>query len=415
MNDKIEHKLLQRCLLLIEDKLGWGNAEQWHSDVFIELSETIQKETQVLLSPVTLKRVWGKVNYKSAPSISTLNTLTQFAGYSNWRDFKNKEDVKPPSWFEKKITPNLGVIVLSASIMTIVFISLYSLTGSETNTKEIDVSKIEFSSKPLVDGLPNSVVFDFDLNDIKSDSIYIQQFWDPTKIITLTENQDQATGQYYYPGYYRAKLIVDGVILKEHDLFIKSDGWLGTLDYEPIPKYIKDERLSQDKLVFSRSVFEEIVSNSKPLLSSFHYVNDIPKISADNFSLQSSIISKYHDKWAVCQKTSIVIVGTKSAIIIPFSIPGCTSELNGMVSEISLSGKTSDLSALGVDFSEERQIKITSIDKVLKVYVDDLEVFSKTYTSSIGNIVGLRYRFVGLSEVRNVRLLDAFYRDRSIE
>ncbi|WP_298895595.1 hypothetical protein [uncultured Psychroserpens sp.] len=415
MSDNNEHKLLLKCLQLIEDKLDWGPAAQWHSDVFIELSEAIQKETQVLLSPVTLKRVWGKVNYKSAPSISTLNTLSQFAGYSNWRDFKNSQHLKKASWFETNISPNLGVIMFSAAIMTIVFISLYSLTGSENSTNEIDVSKIQFSSKPIVDGLPNSVVFDFDLNSTQSDSIYIQQFWDPTKIIKLTQDQVQATGQYYYPGYFRAKLIVDGIILKEHDLFIKSNGWIGTLDYDPIPKYINDKRLNSGKLSFSNSISEEIKTSDKPLLASFHYINDIPKISGDDFTLQSSIKSIYHDKWAVCQKTSIVVVGTKSAFIIPFSIPGCTSELNGMVSEKALKGKNMDLSSLGIDFSSERRVLITSKDKVLKVYIDDLEVFSKDYAESIGNIVGIRYRFLGISEIRDIKLLDEFKRERSIK
>ena len=96
MSSYPEHRLVKACLLQIEEKLGWGNSAQWHNDVFIELSEIIQKETKTLLSTTTLKRVWGKVNYTNAPSISTLNTLSQFAGYTNWRDFKNKASVKKP-------------------------------------------------------------------------------------------------------------------------------------------------------------------------------------------------------------------------------------------------------------------------------------------------------------------------------
>ena len=415
MNDKNEHRLIKKCLSIIEDKLGWGNSEQWHSDVFVELSEAIQKETQVLLSPVTLKRVWGKVAYNSAPSISTLNTLSQFAGYRNWRDFKSRETAKPTLWIERRVSPNLGVIVLSASIMTIVFISLYSLTSSEKPAMDIDVSRVKFASKPLVSGLPNSVVFDFDLNGSISDSIYIQQYWDPTKIIKLSHHQTQATGQYYYPGYFRAKLVVDGVILKEHDLFIKSDSWMATLDYRPIPKYVYDENLSQDSLAFSKSISEEIKNVGEPLRATFHFVDDIPKLSGDDFSLQSSITSVYNDKWAVCQKMSIIIIGTKSAMVIPFSIPGCTSELSGMVSEKDLDGKTNDLSALGVDFTNERNIEVVSKDKLLSVYVDKREVFSMPYIETIGDIAGIRYRALGLVKITNVRLLDRIGKERILK
>jgi len=101
MNKYPEYKLVQKCLHQIEDKLGWGSSTAWHNDVFIELSEIIQDSTSILLSPTTLKRVWGKINYASVPSISTLNTLSQFAGYLNWRDFKNKSKTKKAKATEK--------------------------------------------------------------------------------------------------------------------------------------------------------------------------------------------------------------------------------------------------------------------------------------------------------------------------
>ena len=214
MNNYAEYKLVQKCLQQIEDKLGWGSAATWHNDVFIELSESIQQNTHVLLSPTTLKRVWGKINYNSAPSISTLNTLSQFAGYSNWRDFKNKTKAKKRNWITQKIASNIGIITTSAAIMTLVFISLYSMTGKGNKNDEVDFSKITFSSQPVVDGLPNSVIFNFDLGPIKSDSIHIQQIWDVTKTVIIKQDQKQATGIYYYPGYFGAKLLIDGQIIQ---------------------------------------------------------------------------------------------------------------------------------------------------------------------------------------------------------
>ncbi|MFD1163293.1 hypothetical protein [Hwangdonia seohaensis] len=92
MKTQNELELIAECILQIEEKLGWGDSSNWHSEVFIELSETIQHQTKVLLSPTTLKRVWGKVTYKSSPSISTLNALSQFIGFENWRDFKNNQN-----------------------------------------------------------------------------------------------------------------------------------------------------------------------------------------------------------------------------------------------------------------------------------------------------------------------------------
>lgn len=401
-----EYKLVQQCLRRIEDNLGWGTSGEWHNDMFVELSEQIQKRTQVLLSPTTLKRVWGRVNYQSAPSITTLNTLAQFAGYQNWRDFKNSTTVKKPSRLSQKLSPNLGIIMLGASAMTLVFISLYSLTGSKNSTDAIDISKIGFSSRPITSGLPNSVVFDLDLDGIRSDSIHIQQYWDPTKTIKLKPGQKQATGQYYFPGYFRAKLLVDGTPLKQHDLFIKTEGWLGTLDYSPIPKYVTEDSIRKGTLSFSQPVLAEIASSEQPFFSTYHMVDDFATISGDNFVLTTSIRNTYREKWAVCQNAAIVILGTKSAMIVEFSIPGCVSEVGVMMSDVYISGKEHDLSGLGVDLSDTQNFKIEVRNKQLRVFLENEQLFMGEYHESLGTIVGIRYRFLGAGEVSYTKLTD---------
>ncbi|TYA71960.1 hypothetical protein [Seonamhaeicola marinus] len=402
-----EHNSVKRCLEIIEKKLQWGDAQNWHNDVFLELSEKIKDDTSVLLSVTTLKRVWGKVKYNSAPSISTLNTLAQFAGYTNWRDFKGSiEDKEKPNWFSRTINPNMHIIIISAVVLALGFISVFSVANVSEDNSTQDFSKVKFNSQPVTNTLPNSVIFDLNLDGITSDSIYIQQYWDVTKTIKVNADQKQATGIYYYPGYFNATLRVDGKVVREHDLFIKSEGWLGTLDYKPVPKYVDKANIVSQKISFPEVILEEIKQREKPLQSAFHYVDNFRNVSGDNIKISQTVNTVLNEKWAVCQSLRIVILGSESAIIIPFSKLGCVSNLGLMMSDVYLSGKKNDLSMFGVDLSENQKIDIEIIDKNVTVSIADKIIYSGKYNTSIGRFVGIRYRFIGAGQIHELQIKD---------
>ena len=90
-----DETLIRQVKRLFEEKTGWGDSENWTNQDFLQLSELIREQTGVTLSHVTLKRVWGKVKYDSLPNTHTLNTLAQFLGCDNWRDFSVRHHVLP--------------------------------------------------------------------------------------------------------------------------------------------------------------------------------------------------------------------------------------------------------------------------------------------------------------------------------
>ena len=80
--------MIEKTIKLYESNTGWGSSDEWTNQDFVILSDKIQERTGVALSHVTLKRVWGKVKYDSLPTTHTLDTLVQFLGYENWREFR---------------------------------------------------------------------------------------------------------------------------------------------------------------------------------------------------------------------------------------------------------------------------------------------------------------------------------------
>jgi len=401
MNEKA---YILKCIQLVENKLGWGSSLDWHSDVFSELSELIFSKTGIILSITTLKRLWGKVNHDNLPSISTLNALAQFLGFKNWRDFKTKTNDRIHPLGKKPLNAKSKLfkkktLLLSLSIIAIV--SMISLVISNFNFNKKPTA-VHFSSHQTSLGLPNTVVFTMD--PVDSENARIQLFWDPTKTIILEKHQKTATGIYYIPGYFKAQFIIDDQSINTHDVFVKSDGWMATIDYDPIPKYIPG--ISNSILRLPYNAKNEVKSETQPVTTTFHYVDDLKGIDGDNFNLKSNIKVTWAEKWAVCQKVQLVILGTTGAIIIPFSIPGCTSDLNVMLNDNYVSGKKSDLSSLGLDLSDGKEIRIQNFNKTVSVFESENQLFKASYEVPMGRIIGARFRFEGLGEVSNILFND---------
>lgn len=198
--------------------------------------------------------------------------------------------------------------------------------------------------------------------------------------------------------------MVDGKIIKEHDLFIKSSGWNATIDYNPIPKYLSLEQETGEGLLLPAEAINEIKSSDEQLYSTFSLVDDFGNISGDNFKLETTIKNSYNDKWAVCQTTKLVILGTSGALIIPFTKLGCVSDIGLMLNDVYLDGKKNDLSVFGVDLSSFKKITVQTLEKNLEISVEEKLIYSHLLNESIGQIVGFRYRFLGAGEVGNFKL-----------
>ena len=367
--------------------------------MFDELSDQVFEATHIRLSVTTLKRFFEVVEYRGMPSITTLDTLAKYVGRSNWREFKLE------SYSSKKLRPPYKTIYVAigfAMALLIVFI-----IGNKRPDIQVNASDFSFSSQPLSTEYPNTVVFNFDIPDnLPTDSLHIQQYWDVTKTIRIDKTQKQATGIYYFPGYFRAKLMVEGEPALEHDLFLKSNGWLGTINYQPIPKYFIPIPAESFGLSLPQEIVTEVKRSENPISTTFHFIDNLGNVPADHFSLSTIIQNVFDDRWAVCQSFQIYIIGTKGAMIIPFSKKGCSSDLNLMLNDVYLSGKEHDLSALSADFSSPVSLRLEVKDQGMIIHIHEKEVYRQAYNDSMGKLVGLRYRFQSPGKVISMLLKD---------
>ena len=405
-NHDIEY--LQRCREMIEKKLNWRPASEWRNYEFAELSEKIMEATGVNLSSTTLKRLFGKIKYESLPSSATLNTLAGYIGFSNWMEFKSKttiiNDVVPPVKKRKPLIAKKAWLAGLAGMIGCIVIILLLVSGRSSHTKK-NAEAIVFTIKPVTEGLPNSVVFNVDLKGNKPENIIIQQSWDSTKTVRLQPGQTEATGIYYMPGYFRAKLILDGKIVKEHDLFIKADKWIATIDNRPIPVYLKkDELILDGKMDISGPALDEIKKITTPTYLSYHLVKPFGGLQSDNFSLETSVKNTYAEGPAVCKTAKIFVLCTNGAFIIPFTIPGCVSDINLKANDLYLDGKSHDLSSFSADLTDWSPVRVEVNDRRMKVFLNDKMIREEVYKEDAGEVVGLRFSFLGAGAIKYVTL-----------
>jgi hypothetical protein len=409
--------LLSKAKQLIEEKIQWGDSSDWTNQDFVALSEKIQEQLNIPLSHVTLKRIWGKVKYESLPNTHTLNTLVQFVGYENWREFKikNGNTAQQPLPADAKASSDVVGLVLPkrkiyTSIDVAAVLSLLICTALifiQAKKYTLNPDDYSFSSKKVVSvGVPNSVIFDYDATKYEGDSVIIQQSWD-TKLRThVPKDQHQHTSIYYFPEYYRAKLIVGNQVVKEHELFIKSDGWLTAVNTSPVPVYFKKEDvLVEGKLSLSIEKIKEKNINLQPEVRAAIYgnVNDFGEIYTDNFVFETSVRNEYEEGSSVCQKTNIYLLADRAPTGIPICEKGCISDIDFYFAGDHLSGKKKDLSAFGNNFNDFVKVRIETKNGAGKIFLDD-KLVHEAKTSRHEKIIGIYFMFEGTGSVDYVRL-----------
>ncbi|MGH1434507.1 MAG: hypothetical protein ACRBG0_08620 [Lewinella sp.] len=404
-------KNIARCLLAIEDKLDWGPSAGWTHQDFVRLSEQIQEETGHPLSYVTLKRVWGKVAYESSPAVNTLDVLAQFVAHENWRAFVRtggvlatnkvavKRKVTKGQWWQRwqAMAGALGLAVM--------LILLFPGHKEEPTFNPDDFHF--FSKKTRTEGVPNSVVFEIDAGLAPFDSIEVQQSWDTRRRVRLPRSQQYHTSIYYYPGFYLAKLLVGGAVVKEHALHILSDDWYGAIVQEPVPVYLPPRTLRKEgKLAVYSS---DIAAHGIPLepvvpLVRLGLAQDFEGLNTDNFHLRVRLRNTYAAGSGACQETYVYVMGEGSIIKVPLLAMGCIAASNLRVMQYNMPGNKYDLSAFGVDFSEEVLLEIVARKGVLKIFVNNKEAYQTPGQVKRQKISALDFRFSGGGEVEKVLL-----------
>ncbi len=414
MNSFTETEPIKRCLELIELKFQRGPGSTWTSYDFEKLSAAIFGETGVMLSVTTLKRVWGKLKYTNVPTTTTLNTLSAFAGYADWRDLiqaiqKKDSTVNVPqdqqidrvvSKYSKKW---LALILLFITVTG----SYYLLKGRDT--ARLNPSAFKFSSIRMVtDGVPNSVVFNYDAAAANG-PVFIAQTWDLQRKVAVSKSKHHHSAIYYYPGHFRAQLIAGDQVLKQHELMITSGGWIAMVEREEgTPLYFrKDDVLNSNGIQVDAKLLSQYHVPLQPILPKLNFFNvqDLGAITADHFSFETTLKSEYHLGTAACQRVEVMILCKDDYFSIPLCSKGCVGDLTLYAAGTEIKSKDVDLSKFGCDLDQWQKLKVETRNGIIRFFVNEQEAHFMSFSAKPTQIIGVQYRFEGVGAVKNTRFM----------
>lgn len=406
--DLSEQNFLELCKKRIEEKyhLGNGDAKIKQRD-FEYLIDLIEEKSGTKLSISTLKRIWRDAEEQN-PHPSTLNALVSILEYKDWLDFKLKNTPGQASKnvYKKDIGyKNQKVILLFVLILALGTGSFFFLN---TNTSDFsDADEVLFASVNTVSkGVPNTVIFNYNVADIKADSFFIQQDWNPKHRDRINPGGEFFSSIYYVPGYHKAKLVANETFLKIIPIHIQTDGWMSAAfyNYDERPVYIDVDKSSDGILTADK---DEILGSSLDIkrFSELRFINirEYSGVNGHNFKAETRFRYRkfLHDP---CPNIQLTVHTEVHIYFVPLTLKGCESNLEIKIGEIYQSGKDNDLSVFGANIFNWQQLELSVRNKKGDVFLNGSKIYSITFEEDFGDIKGLDFRTSGLAEIDYIRL-----------
>ncbi|MBN9385238.1 MAG: hypothetical protein J0H74_31060 [Chitinophagaceae bacterium] len=411
--DRLEHENIARCKRLIEEKLRFGNEHGEVRQRDLEyLADSIEERSGIKLSLSTLKRLWKK-DYDKVPHPSTLQGLVSVLGYKDWQEFKQRETAAPEAssaepehkrymrWNTWLLLPIAGAVAVACWLIAF-------RTGPSKKKPVINGSITFYGNKTVSQGVPNTIIFNYDVTHVDADSFFFQQSWNPLDRVKIDPGNHVYSNIYYFPGFHKAKLIANDSIIKRFRIHITTDGWFPLARYsfdDSRPIYLPKKNAVRDGVlhIARDDVAAAGVNMEKDVIESYYNIREFENTSSDSFSIETRIMCDSLQTVA-CPYFELVIVCEEHIYFVRMMGKGCERDIAIKMGEVVHDGINKDLSVLGRNLYQWQQLQIKVVNKKATIYLGDQPVYSMTYKNDFGKVMGLVYNFQGTGAIDYVRL-----------
>jgi len=407
-----EQEIVKESLLEIFRKNGYLDASLMTQRHFEHIGDEIEKKSGILISGTTIRRL-SNGEFSRLPQIATLNAIATYFNFKTWQEYKSSLKPKEKNVEEKIKTKaserHLKVpIQLRWGLLVVpVFIAGYYIYPKKSPFKNLD--KATFSvHKNTNNDLPNTVVFNYNIDEVVADSFFIQQSWDKNRRVRIYKNSHTITDIYYEPGYHVAKLIANDSIIKTVDISIPTDKWFFyTNEYKVNynTEYIKtDNFIKNGSLALTPDeIRNNKIETDKEKIYLYSFFPGKLEVNSDNYALKTKIRMK-EIRNNFCPYITLEVYCQKCFMMIKSTPKGCASESLILFGEKEIGGKENDLASIAYDVTQWTDVEVIVKNKHVVIKINGKECFSTNYVNSCNLITGLAFISNGLCEVDQVEL-----------
>jgi hypothetical protein len=409
---KSEQQFIDLCKKQVAEKFSFGNGHGYTQRDLEVLSTYIEERTGIIISLSTLKRLW-KDNYKLRPQLATLNALALILEYKDWQSFKQANQVSPKPTLRIGKWALLLVIAITIVGMVVLGSSLESLkTEKEKKLRKTPTisGPVYFDAqKTVAAGIPNTVIFKYDVSNVVADTFYIQQSWNEDHKVKIDPKGKALSSIYFESGYHRAKLLANDSVISQQAVHIISNGWephIYRSDSEPELVDLKNEKFITNGMLHLDSNI--LVKRNVDFSKQFHSRitnSQIFDVHSDNFSFHTRMKADrvLED---LCAWMDLIVVTEVQTFMISWTEKGCEKNAAYKLGEILRKGENTDLSQLGCNVYEWQELELRVKDRHAMIYLNGKLSYQEVYKQNFGKIVSLIYLFDGTGTIDYAKLID---------
>ncbi len=291
MEDQV---IIKNSVRKIFGECGFDDASKMTQRDFEFVSTKIEEKTGIVLSSTTLKRL-ANGEFSRLPQVATLNAIARYLGAENWTSYSkqplSRQTETGPS---RNIPAPRRAIVISLVALAVVLMAFFITRNRD---RRINFDNVTFSAtKTTNNDMPNTVVFNYNVDDVDADSFFIQQSWDDNRRVRVYKNQYTLTDIYYEPGFHLAKLIANDSMIREIEVSIPTDRWMFYANEQKIlykTEYINGVELSKGTLTLSEEdLARNDIDTKEDKFYIYSYFPTKMDASADNFDLKARVRMK---------------------------------------------------------------------------------------------------------------------------